>query len=172
MQTETNRMEFQGRLLDEWRAQLADQNTTVRLLAAEAIGEIGPAAVPALIDMLHHEDVNVRYWAAKGLGKVGKDGKPAAEALRAALQGDASGTVRGMAAEALCRIGDREAGLDGLIAALKDPNPSVQLRAGNYLRLLGPEAKRALPALQELGQSTKDEYVTRIAAAASEAIQG
>ena len=81
-----------------------DGNADVRGRAIQALGEIGPAAVPILIKLLEDEDSDVRSTAAYALGKMGPAAKDAVPALITALT-DEDENVRGYAARALGYIG-------------------------------------------------------------------
>ena len=86
---------------------LADTDVSVRVSAAMALDNMGPAAapaVPALIKALRDPDAKVRPWAARALGSIG----PAAEAAVPALQkaGRLDG-VQGPAEEAIRKIRTR-----------------------------------------------------------------
>src|SRR5215813_11189381 len=62
------------------RAELKDQEWSVRSAAAEALGQIGPEAkktVPALRAELRDQDVNIRRAAAKALWEIGPAAKEA-----------------------------------------------------------------------------------------------
>jgi HEAT repeat protein len=60
-------------------------------------------AVPAFIELSHHTNAAVRYWAVQGLGRFGKTNQPAVQALRASL-GDSEKRVRDSAKDALRKI--------------------------------------------------------------------
>jgi uncharacterized sulfatase len=129
--------------------------------AADLVARTDPAARPKLVELLKDPDVAVRYWAATGLGALGKEGRPAGEALRSALA-DASPTVRVAAADALCRVGDCDAAVPVLIKGLQDDNEWVRLHAANVLDRIDDHARPALEALQK-AQKDKNQYVVRVA---------
>ncbi len=52
---------------------LKDPKSYVRTRAAQALGRIGPDAVPALIEALKDLEPRVRYGAAQALGRIGPD---------------------------------------------------------------------------------------------------
>ena len=54
--------------------------------AAEALVEIGPAAVLALEELLKDKDAGVRHVAVEALGKIGLAGKDAVPALTKLLE--------------------------------------------------------------------------------------
>jgi len=66
---------------------IKSKNVEVRVDAAEALGQIGPAAIMALIQALKDKgDSSVRYWSAKALGQIGPKAKAAVPALAQALK--------------------------------------------------------------------------------------
>jgi hypothetical protein len=73
------------------------------LLAAAALGKIGQAAVPNLVDLLKSSDKDTRYRAVLALGLVRPAPKEALPAIRALLQ-DTDGEVREAAATAVASI--------------------------------------------------------------------
>lgn len=75
----------------------------VRVAAREALDQIGPAAVPALIELLAHQDEFVRGDSAETLGRIGGSAGPALSALENLLA-DKDQNVRQAAAEALGKI--------------------------------------------------------------------
>ena len=87
-------------------AALKDGDTRVRGAVAQAIGEIGPKAapaVPALVALLADPDEGPRSAAAIGLRGIGPSARGALPALRNALA-DPSADVRGFAQRAIDRI--------------------------------------------------------------------
>jgi HEAT repeat protein/lysophospholipase L1-like esterase len=122
----------------------------VRAGAAYALGGIGSAATPAipgLILRLTDPDERVRWRAADALGKIG----PGADAVDplAKLVRDAAGPGRGLAAEALGRVGfEAPVAVPELIAAVSDPRPDVRWRAVWALGRIGPGAAPAVPVLR------------------------
>ena len=78
-------------------AALTDAYVDVRRLAADALGNIGPAAaeaVPALIAALTEADVDVRRLAADALGNIGPAAAEAVPALIAARHWAADDALR------------------------------------------------------------------------------
>jgi hypothetical protein len=113
------------RCLSELTAALADSDGRVRELAAQAIGEIGveaAPAVPALVLLLKNPDVGSRCAACIGLTGIGAVAKDALPALRAALA-DPNPDVRRFAQRAVDKIEARCALARQL--GIPDPNPSV-----------------------------------------------
>ena len=70
---------------------LSDAETEMRLAAAMALENMGPAAreaIPALIVALRDPEGEVRQWAAKALGKMGPAAESALPALYRAARND------------------------------------------------------------------------------------
>jgi HEAT repeat protein len=85
---------------------LDDTDTNVRAWSAQAIGQIGSdaaPAVPALIELLSNEDEGSRNGACIALRGIGRAATEALPALRRALS-DPSADVRGFARRAIERI--------------------------------------------------------------------
>ena len=92
--------------LPELITALHDSDARVRGLAAQAIGNIGPAAasaVPALVDLLGNPDEGSRNSACIGLTGIGPAAREAVPALRRALS-DSSPYVRRFAQRAIDTI--------------------------------------------------------------------
>jgi HEAT repeat protein len=99
---------------------LRDSRPAVRAAAAEALGQIGPAAQPAvsgLLDLTRDPEVEPRRRAAEALGRVDRQTSAAAGVL---------------------------------VPLLDDPATSVRLAAVQSLGQLGQSARMALPALLQI----------------------
>lgn len=93
----------------------------VRETAADSLGRIGDAAVPALIAALEDADRDVRAQATRALARMGPKAEDAIPALIDALDDDDKEVRRG-AARALGQIGPlAEEAVPALVRALKDP---------------------------------------------------
>ncbi|MCP4657758.1 MAG: NACHT domain-containing protein, partial [bacterium] len=103
--------------------------------------------LPALIQLLEHDDADVRWRAASVLGNLG----PQAEATPALIQllEDDDASVRLRAAEVLCNLGPQAEATPALIQLLEHDDADVRLRAAEVLCNLGPQAE-ATPALIQL----------------------
>jgi len=88
--------------VDALIARLADPSAYVARLVADALGQFGPPAVPALIAALEEGDVATRAGAARALSAIQPE--EAIEALCKALD-DPSAIVTYYAEEALDRMG-------------------------------------------------------------------
>ena len=108
-----------------------------RQAAREKLCEIGPSAVPALIQALHHPEDQVRWEAAKSLAML--PDPRAANALVESLKDSFS--IRWLASEALINIG--EPALVPLIRGLMANPDSPRLREAAHHVLTG--LKRAHP---------------------------
>ena len=105
------------------------------------------ADAPELIKKLSSKDNEVRREAARGLGELGKDAKPAIKALVKALK-DQDRFVRRFAAQALGNIGPdaAKAAIPGLTALLDDDKQPVREASIKALAKMGPSA---LPSLKK-----------------------
>ena len=110
--------------IDELAKYVRDENKFVRLCAIQALAEMGPKAVPPLIEALANPPGkgDLSAWnATEGLAKTGEEAVPA---LIQALADD-DPIVRTNAAYALGRVGS-ESGRDALEKALEDENEKVR----------------------------------------------
>jgi HEAT repeat protein len=97
------------RSVAELQENLKSGNEAVRIGAADELREMSRSAaaeaVPALTQALQDQSPYVRAAAAKALGHIGPEARPAAAALRKAAQ-DKDDGVRIAATQALKAIGD------------------------------------------------------------------
>jgi HEAT repeat protein len=135
---------YQGKSAGTWVRALKSPET--RSDAFRALEEMGPAAIPALIDGLKHEDAAVREGAAVALRKNGKEAVPAlVEALKHPTEG-----VRKQAAYVLGEIGpEAGAAVVPLIETLKDPNVQVRIYAARALWKVDNQGKTAVTTFSE-----------------------
>jgi len=82
---------------------MAREDPPLRDYIAEAVGRIGPAVLPRLVEALKDKRPRLRAGVAYALYELGRMAAPAIPALRAAL-GDEDASVRKAAADALARI--------------------------------------------------------------------
>lgn len=129
--------------------------------AAEAAGELRPDGLAGWVKHFDDADSAVRYWAAVGCVRLGKDAAPARPALEKALA-DRSWCVRIAAAEAVAALGGVDRALPVLIEAMKSDEPAVARMAGNVLDFLGEQARPALDAVRQAAKAG-DQYVKRLA---------
>jgi HEAT repeat protein len=120
----------------------------VRAMAADTLGNIGPAvqvAVPELASLLADGHPRVRRHAAEALGRVGPGAAPALPALIGCIR-DPDVRVRHNACLALAKIGQpAEAAIPLLLETLEDEDRYVRYFAGVALRRLAtPESQRVL----------------------------
>lgn len=117
---------------------LQSQDVEARIQATRVLGNMGPAAqpaVPALTQNLYHYNFEVRRAAAEALGKVGPGAQSSVPVLIVTLLEDSFVHARGAAAEALGKIGESMT-VPALAAALADESDSVQIQSAISLALL------------------------------------
>ncbi len=159
---------YEGRTANYWVKQLVRDRSNAR----RALGELGPAAVPALIGAVEDKQSRVTPFldalrprlpsvvrrhlvssheaalradrAVEILYDLGTNAAPSVPALiRDNLNRDA--WEFNYAHAALLKIG--EAGVPQLIRVLWNPDPRYRVAAARYLGLIGPNAGTATPAL-------------------------
>jgi HEAT repeat protein len=125
-------------------SQLRSRDSSQRIRAVKALGNLGPAArfaVPNLLDVLNDPDGDVRRAAIAAIRQIVPDAKPT-EAIIRALAADLTDpdpNVRLIALRALGRSGQAAAAASSAIDALRnDPDPDVRRAAADALsRILG-----------------------------------
>ncbi len=137
----------------------------VREAAVAALGRIGPAGVPRLLEALADKHARVRECAIEGLGAAG--GPQAAAGLIHALSDDRS-AVRQAAAPALARAAGAGA-VPALRTALSHKDPATRRAAAKALGdVQDPAAVAALrEALADRERPVRDAAVASLAAAAT-----
>lgn len=109
-----------------------DVNLEEIIDVAEASTRATEQDIPRLTEYLNSENSVIRYWGATGLLILDKKARPAINELRVAA-GDASADVAVVAAEALYRLGEVEAGRKAILAVLKSENAFARTRALNAI---------------------------------------
>ena len=128
---------------------LCDSNYDIQKAASYVIGEIGDdRLIDPLSQALESENPNLRFGAAKAIGKLGISDKKFIDPLINALK-DENKDVRWAAAEAIgeLEIKNKKA-VKFLISSLKDKEYMVKGAAANALGVVGN--KKAIPALKKL----------------------
>lgn len=116
----------------------------IRDRAVTALVQIGPVAVPALLNALYHEQDEVNLGAAVALRKIGS---PAIPSLSRALHHE-DAKVREWATSALQSYENANAALQGLLSVLHDDEDMV--RIGAIIALGESKNPDAIPSLVEL----------------------
>jgi HEAT repeat protein len=83
---------------------LLPRQRTAEQATIDALARIGASSVPALVDVLHDPDPELRRDAARALARIGSDAREAVPELIAALD-DKDAGVRSFATRALGEIG-------------------------------------------------------------------
>lgn len=166
---------FAGRSATAWEKDLASKDDGVRGGAVKALSEAKGDAIPVCVWVLQNSSsVTSRFSAANALGSMGKDAKPAAEALVAALA-DPDGAVREVTIIAVTKLGPdapgavpalvklfpkdlairavaehKEKAADAvppLVELLKHEDPHIRWNAARTLGKIGEPALAAVPGL-------------------------
>ncbi len=141
---------------------LAIHDENVRTPIVAAVARVGPEAIPALVGALASDDAYVRDAAAEALGRIGP---PARDALPALLRLAQEPSATDAMLSALAAVGrtEPERVLPVLVAALADADPRRPLAAEVALRSLGAGAAPSVPALA--AQLSKSSAALRAATA-------
>ena len=126
-----------------------DADPTVRSSAMDGLAELGDSAVPGLIDALGKPRSAVS--ACLALGEIGPAASPAVPTLVKLLNVGRNGDLRREAALTLGAIGPgASAAVPPLIKALDDPDFSIRMGAVFALGRIGPAARSAEEPLRKL----------------------
>ena len=142
-----------------------------RLVEMATQASNGPSALPTLMSGLSDQDASVRYWAATGIGNIGREAKSAGDAVRAALD-DPSPSVRIAAARAMAKLGDPAAALPVLERELQSEHQWGRLAAAIVLDEMDDQAKPAAPALKRALKNQPNKYIIRVANRAVNELEG
>ena len=157
--------EFLGEYDSMWAILQNEENRELarRINIVWRSAERGAKSIPHLIKVLKERQAPVRYVAAMGLGNMGEQAKPAAEALSAAVA-DKADYVRVAAARALCLMDNiTDAALPVLERELThSDNEVVRHYAALALEEAGEKARPAIEALKK-ARNENYEYVKRVA---------
>src|SRR5262245_3971508 len=119
---------------------LTSDNEDLHQQTFEIIRQIGPPAIPLLVELLRHEQVSFRRFAADALIDLAPHTEWTQPALRRALR-DEDAMVAGDAARALGALGQRASpSVGALVRTLSHENPYVRVYAAEALASIGPKA--------------------------------
>ena len=132
-----------GRSLPMLRQFLTSKNEDLHQQTFEIIRQIGPPAIPLLVQLLQYDEVSFRRFAADALIDLPPDTEAIQPALRRALR-DEDSMVAGDAARALGALRERASpSVRALIKTLSHENPYVRIYAAEALASIGPRASAA-----------------------------
>src|SRR6187455_2619200 len=136
-----------GRSLPLLRRFLAADDEDLHQQTFEIIRQIGTPAIPLLVELLRHEEVSFRRFAADASIDLAPDTESIQLALRRALR-DEDAIVAGDAARALGALG-KKAGpsVGALVNTLSHEDPYVRVYAAEALASIGPSAASATNVL-------------------------
>src|SRR6185369_5999649 len=142
-----------GRSLPLLRRFLNSDNENLHLETFELIRRIGPPAIPLLLELLRHEQVSFRRFAADAFIDLAPDTASIQPALRRALH-DADSMVAGDAARALGALAHRASpSVRALVKALSHEEPHVRIYAAEALASIGPASA---VVTQDLARALRD----------------
>ena len=122
---------------------LTSDDEGLHLETFEILRRIGPPAIPLLVDLLRHDQVSFRRFAADAFIDLTPDTVKIQPALRRALR-DEDSMVAGDSARALGALGKRASpSVRALVNALSHEEPYVRIYAAEALASIGPKASAA-----------------------------
>ncbi|MDB4618869.1 HEAT repeat domain-containing protein, partial [bacterium] len=120
--------------------------------------------LPELLKGLKDKDAAVRFWAATGIGNVGKPLKKVTTACLGILEKEGSTIVRIAVARALLRMQTEEKkAITELSKSLKSAEQWSRLHAAIVLDEANEKARPALPALKNALENQPNKYIVRVA---------
>ncbi len=147
-------IERQAELGNQYDILRKTEDTTLvkRISETALLASEGATAKRKLVAALQDNDSAVRYWAATGLGNIGKPAADTAAQLEVMLQEEPSSVVRTAAARALCMFDLCEFALPTLIHELNNGAQWERLHAAIVLDQID---RQALPVVREMHQALK-----------------
>ena len=129
---------------------LKDEDSSVRLTAANALGELGndsDEVINPLVQLLQYESINLRWSAADALGNLGNDSDEVINPLVVLLQYESS-NVLSIAARALGKLGkDSDEVINPLLQLLQDEDSNLRRSAVDALGNLGKDSDEVINQL-------------------------
>ncbi|MBI1374947.1 MAG: sulfatase-like hydrolase/transferase [Phycisphaera sp.] len=120
-----------------------------KLGAIAAAASDGPSALPKLLEAAKDDDDAIRYWAATGIGNIGKPAEAHAASLMRAMLKDDSSAVRTAAARALCRMDMPDDALPVLIHEMTTGTQWERLHAAIVLDEIDEQARPVIEQMKE-----------------------
>ena len=145
-----------GRTVDDYAAQINDDDRVVRLRAIKSLGAFGAAAGEVFSESLGHDDAAVRYIAAVHLGGIGGEPLENSKTRLSELAADETSlAVRLAASYALCRAGLLDQHLPLLIKTLDYPERGTACSAAELIASIGPSAAAAIQPLEAVYEKNR-----------------
>ena len=114
---------------------------------AASISLRGEGWLPEMDSLLSDKEPVVRYWAAIGVGNLGRKAVATEPALKRILS-DSSENVRVAAARALCHMGKPEAALPVLVDVLDNGSQWARVHAANVRDEIDEQARPIVEAMK------------------------
>jgi HEAT repeat protein len=145
-------------------AELVKKDEKACNFAVQALGQIGPAAapaVPALVAVLQEGDQQLQYWVLDTLREIGPGAKEAKNAVVKALNTD-DAEQRWEAAAALMAMGEVDAGLPVVLDGLCGDNMYYSIGGVELVIAAGSTAAKSAPTLAEVMHNEKADAYLRV----------
>ena len=141
--------------------QTGSEALNARLAEVAALASRGEAGFSELRQAIDDEDAAVRYWAATGIGNIGKNAEGLVDELKEQIE-DPAPVVRVAVARALCLIGEPAAGLPVLADELESDQEWTRLHAAIALDELDDMARPVIGALRKGLKDQPNKYIVRV----------
>lgn len=119
-----------------------------------------------LVGLLQSNNAAIRYWGATGLLIFGDKAKPAIKELKKAAR-DTAPNVSIVAAEALYKLGEKDAGRQALLKALESPDSFARTHALNAIHCINENTKEmkegVIRMVKSVGEMNRQHYDLRSA---------
>ena len=136
-----------------------DDPTLVKRISETALlASEGVKAKTQLAKALLDNDAAVRYWAATGLGNIGKPAASTSKQLKSMLTTEPSSVVRTAAARALCMFDQTDGALPTLVHELHHGKQWERLHAAIVLDQIGKKAEAVIPEMHKALKPRPDLY--------------
>lgn len=141
--------------------QTGSEALNTRLADVAALASRGERGFSELRQAIVDEDAAVRYWAAAGIGNIGKNAQGLVDELKDQIK-DPAPVVRVAVARALCLIGEPTIGLPVLAGELESDQEWIRLHAAIVLDELGEMARPVIGALRKGLKDQPNKYIVRV----------
>ncbi|MEM0896668.1 MAG: sulfatase-like hydrolase/transferase [Verrucomicrobiota bacterium] len=128
--------------------QKGSKKVSAEIGATAVAASEGIEALPVLIEATESNDSAVRYWAATGIGSIGKPAQEEGGSLMINMLKDPSSAVRTAAARALCRMGEPDEALPVLLQELTTGTQWERLYAALVLDEIDEQARPVAEAMK------------------------
>jgi arylsulfatase A-like enzyme len=152
--------------------QAGSEALNARLAEVAALASRGETGFSELRQAIDDEDAAVRFWAATGIGNIGKNAEGLGDELEQRLSSEMAPVARVAVARALCLIGEPEEGLKMLADELEGDQQWTRLHAAIALDEIDEQARPVIDALRKGLKDQPNKYIVRVCNKAVNDLEG